>query len=122
MTRINRRNYNDRGNSNLGIVVRLQTLVGDRLVYFDYNRKTKGWVIRDFIGEWKLENEHSKLSIGDIEADADMDEFPPWLNVEHEKEWRDYLRHRTNAVMSLRTHPISMEDPDPAAGKWLKMS
>jgi hypothetical protein len=49
-----------------------------------------------------------------------MDEFPPWLNVAHEPEWRDYLTARTNAVLRLHDHPIST-DTNKAAGTWLRL-
>ena len=77
---VNRKNYdprslvnrtNPKGVENLGIVVRCPTLVGNRLVYFDYNHVGQGWVIRDFITGWKLDNEHSSLSVDNIEADVD---------------------------------------------------
>jgi hypothetical protein len=113
-------NYDHRGGHNWGIVVRCRNLVGNRLVYLDHNRETRGWVIRDFIVGLRLDNEHSQLSIEAIEEEADMDEFPPWLNVAHEPEWRDYLTARTNAVLRLHDHPIST-DTNKAAGTWLRL-
>ena len=115
---VNESNYDDRGNDNFGIVVRCPTLVGNRLVYFNHNRKTQGWVIRDFIVGQKLDKETSRLSVKDIEADVDYDEFPPWLNVSREAEWRDYLRARTNAVLRLHNDPLSTVLPNGQSGKW----
>jgi len=128
---VSKSNYDDRHFDNLGIVVRCPTLVGNRLVYFDYNTKTHGWVIRDFIF-WKrldnakrLDKADSTLSIRDIEADVDYDEFPPWLNAEcHAKEWRDYLRVRTIAMLRLHNDPFSNNEPfftdapNPSSGTW----
>jgi hypothetical protein len=114
--------YDHRGGFNWGIVVRLRNLVGNRLVYFDYNSETQGWVIRDFIVGRKLDHENSSLSIKNIEEDADMDEFPPWLNVHTEAaEWEVYLKNRTIAVLGLHNHPISTDSPNRAADKWLPL-
>jgi hypothetical protein len=119
---VNHNNYDPRGGLNLGIVARLPTLVGNRLVYFDHNAETKSWVIRDFIGQRKLDNWHSQLSITDIERDADMDEIPPWLNAELEADkWRDYLGLRTTAVLKLHDKPISTDLPNRPTDNWLSL-
>jgi hypothetical protein len=75
-------NYDHRGNANYGIVLCCPTLVASRLVYFDHNRSTGSWMIRDFIfGRW-LSDDTSPLTVAQIEADARVDEFPPRRNVE----------------------------------------
>src|ERR1035441_3984108 len=100
---VNQSNYDHRGGGNYGTVVRCPTLVGDRLVYFDFNNDRQTWVIRDFITRLKLDDEHSPLTVLEIEADAVNDEFPPWLDVRRDAaEWQVYLRGRTNAVLRLR--------------------
>jgi hypothetical protein len=119
---VDQNNYDNRGGDNLGIVVRCLNIVGNRLVYFDHNRWSGGWVIRDFLLGLRLDNQHSVLAVQEIEADADYDEFPPWLNVGHEaREWHDYLKTRTNAVLKLRNDPISKSPPNPASGTWRKL-
>jgi hypothetical protein len=114
-------NYDHKGGNNYGIVVRCPTLVGDRLVYFDHNRAGHGWVIRDFIVGERLDNDHSDLSVADIEADAVHDEPSPWLNVECEKEWGVYLSTRTNAVLRLHERPISTVSPNRPTDRWRKL-
>lgn len=74
---INPNSYSRRGNNNLGAVVRCPNLVADRLVYFDHDSVTGAWVIRDFISGLKLDNHKSSLTVAQIEADADYDEYPP---------------------------------------------
>jgi hypothetical protein len=92
-------------------------------VYFDYNRETQGWVIRDFILGEKLEKENSQWTIQEIEKDGDLEEIPPWLNVDREAaEWRAYLTARTRAVLRLHDTPISTDRPNQSAGnKWLPL-
>ena len=63
----------------------VEVLVGDRLVSFDYNDGSQRGAIRDFIAGLKLDNEHSSLSVAEIEASAvHDDEFPLWLDVRHD--------------------------------------
>jgi hypothetical protein len=122
MSKINDSNWDHRGASNWGIVVRCENLVGDRLVYLDHNRDTDGgWVIRDFIVGDRLDNEHSTLSLDDIVKDADKDESPPWWNVEREAEWRDYLKTRTIAVLQLHDRPLSTVRPNRPTDGWRKL-
>ena len=67
----------------------------------------------------KKENTNPTLTRQDIEAIADHDEYPPWLNVEQRPtEWADYLRHRTNAVNRLRARSLSNNPPSSAVGTW----
>jgi hypothetical protein len=111
-------NYDHRGDLNYGIVVRCPNVVGDRLVYFDYNRRTNAWRIRDFIVGLILSNSTSPLSVAQIEADADHDEFPPWWNADRDPmSWGTYLRLRTTAVCHLRGAPPTAS-PNPASGTW----
>lgn len=106
-------NYDPRGGNNQGIVVRCPNLVGPHLVYFDHDTVTGSWTIRDFIsGDW-LDNHRSPLTVAQIEADADSDEFPPWCNVQTNRpDWEAYLRLRTTAV--FRTHAAPPPTPHPA--------
>lgn len=61
---------------NYGIVVRLPQIVADdRLVYFDHNKTRGSWVIRDFVGGRRLDNDHSTCTVPQIEADATYDEI-----------------------------------------------
>ncbi len=109
---VNKSNWDHRGENNYGIIVRCPTVVGNRLVYLDHNRKTDGWVIRDFITERKLDKENSRLSIQDIEKDVDYDEFPPWLSVTDDAaKWQNYLKVRTSAVLRRHNDPFSNNDP-----------
>ena len=120
---VNHSNYDHRGGNNVR-VIRCPTFVGDRLVYFDYNTTSRNWVIRDFILDLKLDNEHSPLLVADIEADAvrDEDEFPPWLNARLDAaEWKAYLRNRTNAVLKLRTSEPSTVRPNRQSDTWLPL-
>ena len=119
---VNHSNYDHRGRGNYGIVIRCPNLVGDRLVYFDYNNDSEHWVIRDFIAGQKLDNAHSLLSVADIEADAVGDEFPPWLDVKRDAvEWQFYLRTRTNAVLRLRLSGPSTVLPNRPSDTWLPL-
>lgn len=119
---VNQTNYDQRGGGNLGIVVRCPSVVGDRLVYFDFNEARKSWVIRDFIAGLKLDDKHSPLTVTDIQADAVYDEFPPWLDVHRDAtEWQVYLRGRTMAVLRLRGVPISTTAPNRASDTWLPL-
>ena len=116
-------NYDHRGGGNYGIVLRLpQVVADDRLVYFDYfdyNKKRKSWVIRDFIAGQKLDDNHSALSVAQIEADATYDEFPIWCNAErHPVDWRLYLTNRTTAVFRPRRPLRSTTVPNPQSGNW----
>jgi hypothetical protein len=57
-------------------------------------------------------------AVGQIEASATYDEFPPWLNVETEPaDWRTYLTHRTTAVLR-RTSTSTPLPPNPQSGSW----
>ena len=87
-----------------------------RLVYFDYNRQSGAWVIRDFIiGQW-LDNGRSPLTVAEIEADAVFDEFPPWCSVlEEPAQWRIYLRLRTTACLG---RDVPMDLPNRQSGAW----
>lgn len=114
---VNPNNYDHRGAGNYGIVVRCPTIVGDRLVYFDHNRQRGSWVIRDFITRHQLSNNESTLTVAQIEADANQDEFPPWFNAINIAEWEVYLRLRTTAVFQLRANP-STATPNRASGSW----
>jgi hypothetical protein len=108
----NKSNWDHRGESNYGIVVRCPSLVGNRLVYLDHNQKTDGWVIRDFLAGRKLNKVNSLLSIQDIEKDVDYDEFPPWLSVTDDAaKWQNYLKVRTYAVLRPHNDPFSNNDP-----------
>jgi hypothetical protein len=117
---LNRGNYNHRGGGNYGIVLRCPHIVAnDRLIYFDHNRDRGSWVIRDFIaGQW-LDDQHSTLTVPEIEADADYDEFPAWCNAEEQPlDWRVYLTLRTTAVMRLNGPVRSAMAPNPQSGIW----
>src|SRR4051812_44667319 len=98
---VNQNNQNHRGGGNYGIVLRCPNVVAeDRLIYFDFNRKRRTWVIRDFINNQRLDNLHSPLTVAQIEADATYDEFPTWCNAERNPaDWRTYLSLRTTAVL-----------------------
>ena len=110
---IDSKNYDHRGGGNYGIVLRLPQIVSDdRLVYFDYNKKRTSWVIRDFIAGQKLDDDHSALTVAQIEADATYDEFPSWCNAErHPVDWRLYLTNRTTAVFRTRNPPDRIAGP-----------
>lgn len=117
---VNSSNYDHRGGGNYGIVVRCPNIVAhDRLVYFDHNNDRGSWVIRDFITGHRLDNDHSALTVADIEADATYDEFPPWCNVEvSPADWRTYLALRTTAVSRLRAPLGSVSAVNPQSGNW----
>ena len=117
---VNPNNYDHRGGGNYGIVVRLPQIVADdRLVYFDYNRNRGSWVIRDFIAGRRLDNDHSALTVPQIEADAAYDEFPIWCNVEvNPGDWRTYLDLRTTAVFRLSGPLRSTVPANPQSGNW----
>jgi hypothetical protein len=118
---VNPDNYGSRG-GNLAIVLRCPNIVADdRLVYFDYNKKSRHWVIRDLITGKRLDNfqGHSQLTVQQIEADATYDEFPIWLNVEeHTAEWQTYLRLRTTAVHRLNNPLRGNKAPNSVSGAW----
>jgi hypothetical protein len=114
--------YGSRG-GNLAIVLRCPNIVADdRLVYFDYNKQTLNWVIRDFIAGKRLDNfqsHHSTLTIRQIEADAIYSEYPPWLNVEtNPEDWKNYLTHRTTALRKLNMSLHGFRQPNSASGNW----
>jgi hypothetical protein len=120
---VNQTNYDSRGGGDYGIVVRCPNLVGDRLVYFDFNDARQSWVIRDFVAGVRLDNEHSPLTIKDIEADAVDDEFPPWFDVRRDAaEWKAYLRGRTMAALRLRGAPISITAASRVSDTWLPLT
>jgi len=119
---LNSENYGSRG-GNLAIVLRCPNIVADdHLVYFDHNRQTRNWVIRDFIAGKRLDNfqpQHSNLTIEQIEADATHSETPPWLSVEnHPADWQMYLTHRTTALRRLNGPLRAFQQPNPASGTW----
>jgi len=116
---LNSANYNHRGGGNYGIVLQTPSITGnDHLVYFDYNRDRRTWVIRDLIAGRRLDNGHSTLTVAKIEASATYDEFPPWLNVEtNPVDWRTYLTHRTSAVLR-RMFNLALTPPNPQSGSW----
>lgn len=117
---VNPANYDHRGGGNYGVVLRLVAIVAsDRLVYFDHNRNRGSWVIRDFITDLRLDNEHSHLAVQEIEADASDDEFPIWCNAEQEPNtWKSYLEFRTSAVLRTRRPPTRPTSPNSASGSW----
>lgn len=111
-------NYSHRGGGNYGIVVVCPTLIADRLVYFDHNRERGSWVVRDFITGRRLDNEHSPLTVAQIEDDAAYNEYPPWCNVENEPGgWTTYLRLRTTAAFRNGVGR-SLDAPNPQSGQW----
>ena len=115
---VNDEKYCHRGGGNYGIVLICPNLVGDRLVYFDHNRARGSWVIRDFIAGCRLDNESSRLTVAQIEADATYDKHPPWCNVETDPaDWRTYLRLRTTAAFK-RGEGRSLDAPNPQSGRW----
>ncbi len=116
---VNNDNFGSRG-GNLAIVLRCPKIVADdRLVYFDYNKKSLHWVIRDFIAGQRLDNEHSALTVTEILADADYDEAAPWLNVEERPDqWRSYLTLRTTAVRKLNGSLGTTKSPNSISGSW----
>jgi hypothetical protein len=92
-------------------------------VYFDFNEARKSWVIRDFVAAFRLDNEHSPLTVADIEADVVYDEFPPWFDVRRDaSEWQAYLRGRTMAVLRLRGGPISTTAAGRVSDTWLPLT
>jgi hypothetical protein len=114
--------YDHRGGGNYATVAHYPSLVGDRLVYFDFNEVRQSWVIRDFVLGLKLDDKHSPLTVTDIEADAADREFPPWLDVGRDAtEWQVYLRGRTTAVLKLRGAPISTTGPNRPSDTWLPL-
>ena len=117
---VNHSNYDHRGGGNYGIVLRCPNVVaGDRLVYFDHNRDRGSWVLRDFVGEYQLDNNNSPLSVAEIEADAIYDEFPIWCGVETQPDdWKTYLTMRTTAVLKLRGPLRPAATPNPRSGTW----
>jgi|SRR5882724_282976 len=115
------RNHYDRrrGGGNYSIVIRCPNIVANRLVYFDYNERRRTWVIRDFIARQRLDIRHSRnLTVGDIEADANYSEYPPWRDVRNIDDWSAYLRLRTTAAFRLRRAAIPRNAPNPASGGW----
>jgi hypothetical protein len=112
--------YDSRGGNNYAVVLLCPNIVAnDHLVYFDYNAKSRNWVIRDFITGQRLDNHHSTLTVEQIEADATHAEFPVWHNVENfPADWRTYLTLRTTAVRGLRHSLGSTNLPNPASGIW----
>src|SRR5579864_1452704 len=112
---LNPGNYDHRGGGNYGIVVLCPNIVAaDRLVYFDHNKDRGSWVIRDFVAGHRLDDQHSGLTVAQIEQDATYDEFPAWLNAEQNPvDWRTYLMLRTTAVLRVRG-PIRPGTPNPA--------
>jgi hypothetical protein len=115
--------YNHRGRGNWGIVLCCPNIVApERLVYFDYNRQTCAWVIRDFITGMRLDDKDSTLSRTDIEADATHDEFPPWCSVEDRPaDWTLYLRLRTTAHFETGGPRVSESAPNPSSGRWVAL-
>ena len=113
-------NYEHRGGGNYGVVVLCPNIVADdRLVYFDHNKDRGSWVIRDFISGQRLDNDHSALTVAQIEAEATYDEFSPWCNVEmNPADWRTYLTLRTTAVSRLRAPLGSVSAVNPQSGSW----
>ena len=74
---VNADNYDHPGHGNYGIALFLpQVVADDHLVYFDYNRNRGSWVIRDFIAQRRLDDNHSALTVAQIEADVMFNEFP----------------------------------------------
>lgn len=118
---VNPANYNHRGGGNYGVVLLLPNIVApDRLVYFDYNRDRRTWVLRDFIGGRRLDNSHSPLDVVQIEADATHNEFPAWCNVEmNSTDWRMYLSLRTTAVLRLSGPVGAVRTANSTSGTWL---
>ena len=116
---VNQNNYGPRA-GNLAIVLCCPNIVAnDRLVYFDYNKKSEHWVIRDFISGQRLDNDHSRLTFAEIEAGATHDEFPVWCNVvEQPAEWLTYLTLRTTAVLRLNRPLGATSSPNPRSGDW----
>lgn len=114
---VNSNNYDHRGGGNYGIVLRCPNLVADRLIYFDQNAERRSWVIRDFITGQRLENQDSQLTVAQIEADANHDEFPPWHNAKNTADSSVYLSLRTMAALRLGAAP-STAAPNPVAGTW----
>jgi len=114
---VTRANYDHRGGGNYGIVLHCHRLVGERLVYFDFNAQRQSWVIRDFMTNRQLSNNDSILTVAQIEEGADYDEYPPLLNVKNTSEWSSYLLLRTTAVFRLQNTPI-LSLPNPATGTW----
>jgi hypothetical protein len=116
---VNPSNYGPRG-GNLAIVLQCPNIVADdRLVYFDYNKKSENWVIRDFITGQRLDNNHSKLTVAQIVADATHDEPPIWCSVEQQQaEWETYLTLRTTAVRRLNRPLPLPSPPNPGSGDW----
>ena len=114
---IQQSDYNHRGGGNYGVIVRCPNIVGDRLVYYDHNRDSGSWVIRDFISGHYLSNHDSLLTVVEIEQDADYVEIPPFYNKDNERDWAGYLRLRTMSVFGLRLVAPS-GSPNLAAGKW----
>lgn len=117
---VNPHSYDHRGGGNYGIVVRLPQIVADdRLVYFDYNRTRGSWVIRDFVTGQRLDNDHSTLTVPQIEADTTYDEFPIWCNVEtNPTDWTTYLTLRSTAVFRLGAPLRSWKAANPQSGTW----
>jgi hypothetical protein len=96
-------------------------VANDHLVYFDYNARSRNWVIRDFIAGHQLDNlnHHSALTIEQIEADATHAEFPAWLRVvDNSAEWRTYLVLRTTAVLDSHRSLGATKSPNPGSGRW----
>ncbi len=116
---IDKDDYGSRG-GNLAIVLCCPNIVADgRLVYFDYSKKSQHWVIRDFIAGVRLDNDHSRLTVADIEGDARYSEYPVWCSVEEEPEnWKAYLELRSTAVFRLNAPLCSIHPPNPRSGQW----
>ncbi len=62
---------------------------------------------------------HSALTVAQIEADATYDEFPVWCNIEEKPaDWQTYLTLRTTAVLRLSSPLHSTSAPNPGSGNW----
>jgi len=115
---INPVNSDHHGHGNHVIIVWCPSVVAERFVHFDRNPTTDGWVIRDYITGWQLSSSGgSPLTIAQIEADSQRDEFPPY-RPHTSPDWVAYLTMLSLAV-SKRDHlPFSAAAPNPTSGTW----
>ena len=109
-------NSNHHGRGNYVIIIWCPAHFGQRFVHFDRNPTSEAWVIRDYIAGQQLSNHDSPLSIAEIEADTQRDEFPPFHPETSTSDWEAYLRLRSMAVS--RQHGLDYSVTRNASPPW----
>lgn len=104
---VNPANSHHHGNGNYVIIIWCPAHVGERFVHFDRNPTSGSWVIRDYITGQQLSNNDVNLTIAQIEAASQRDEFPPFHPFTQASDWEPYLRLRSMAVSLQQGLPYS---------------